>query len=144
VNIRKSKGSSIEREVVSKLRDKGFAVIRAPASGSKRKDPVPDIIALKSGVIILIEMKSRKEGDRIYVKREQAEGLLEFKEKSGGLLFLGVKKPKILKFIPFDRLRKTEAGNYVADPEVITEGIDIDGLVRIVESKLSRTLDNFF
>ncbi|TRM85943.1 endonuclease, partial [Sulfolobus sp. E3] len=54
------------------------------------------------------------------------------------------KKPKILKFIPFDKLRKTEAGNYVADPEVITEGIDIDGLVRIVESKLSKTLDNFF
>nr|4TKD_A Chain A, Holliday junction resolvase Hjc [Saccharolobus solfataricus P2]4TKD_B Chain B, Holliday junction resolvase Hjc [Saccharolobus solfataricus P2]4TKD_C Chain C, Holliday junction resolvase Hjc [Saccharolobus solfataricus P2]4TKD_D Chain D, Holliday junction resolvase Hjc [Saccharolobus solfataricus P2] len=140
MNAKKRKGSAVERNIVSRLRDKGFAVVRAPASGSKRKDPIPDIIALKNGVIILIEMKSRKDG-KIYVRREQAEGIIEFARKSGGSLFLGVKKPGVLKFIPFEKLRRTETGNYVADSEI--EGLDLEDLVRLVEAKISRTLDNF-
>ncbi|WP_338600604.1 Holliday junction resolvase Hjc [Sulfolobus tengchongensis] len=141
MNAKKRKGTSVEREVVSKLREKGFAVLRAPASGSKRKDSVPDIVALKNGVIILIEMKSRKDGNKIYVKREQAEGIIEFAKKSGGLLFLGIKKPGILKFVPFEKLRRTETGNYVADIDM--EGLDLEGLVRLAEAKVSKTLDNF-
>ncbi|WP_016730157.1 Holliday junction resolvase Hjc [Saccharolobus islandicus] len=142
MNAKKRKGSAVERNIVGKLRDKGFAVVRAPASGSKRKDPIPDIIALKSGVIILIEMKSRKDKEgKIYVRREQAEGIMEFARKSGGTLFLGVKKPGVLKFIPFDELRRTETGNYVADSEI--EGLDLEDLVRLVEAKVSKTLDNF-
>ncbi|MEM0200682.1 MAG: endonuclease, partial [Saccharolobus sp.] len=66
MNTRKRRGTAVEREIVNKLREKGFAVLRAPASGSKRKDSVPDIIALKNGIIILIEMKSRKDGERVY------------------------------------------------------------------------------
>ncbi|PVU78268.1 endonuclease [Sulfolobus islandicus] len=142
MNAKKRKGSAVERNIVGKLRDKGFAVVRAPASGSKRKDPIPDIIALKSGVIILIEMKSRKDKEgKIYVRRGQAEGIMEFARKSGGTLFLGVKKPGVLKFIPFDKLRRTETGNYVADSEI--EGLDLEDLVRLVEAKVSKTLDNF-
>ncbi|QGA54672.1 endonuclease [Sulfolobus sp. E5-1-F] len=142
MNTKKRKGSAIERNIVSKLRDKGFAVVRAPASGSKRKDSIPDIIALKNGVIILIEMKSSKDKEgKIYVRREQAEGIMDFARKSGGTLFLGVKKPGVLKFIPFNKLRRTETGNYVADSEV--EGLDLEDLVRLVEAKVSRTLDNF-
>lgn len=143
MNDKKRKGSSVEREVVSKLREKGFAVLRAPASGSKRKDPVPDIVALKNGVIILIEMKSIREGNKIYIRKEQAEGIMDFAKKSGGILFIGIKKPRVLKFIPFNKLRKTESGNYVVDLGSINEGLDIEGLVRIVESKISKTLDNF-
>ncbi|MEM0068014.1 MAG: Holliday junction resolvase Hjc [Saccharolobus sp.] len=143
MNTRKSRGTAVEREIVNKLREKGFAVLRAPASGSKRKDSVPDIIALKNGIIILIEMKSRKDGGRVYVRKDQAEGILDFARKSGGFLFLGVKKPGILKFVPFSKLRRTEAGNYVVDPEDIMDGLDVDGLVRIAEAKISKTLDNF-
>jgi hypothetical protein len=46
-----------------------------------------------------------------------------------------------LKFIPFDKLRRTETGNYVADSEI--EGLDLEDLVRLVEAKVSKTLDNF-
>lgn len=139
----KSRGTSLERYIVSKLRDRGFAVIRSPASGAKRKDHVPDIIAMKSGIIILIEMKSRKNGNRIYIEREQAEGIKEFARKSGGELFIGAKIDKELRFVKFDSLRKTEIGNYVVDIETLSIGLTFDDLVRYVDAKLSKTLDFF-
>lgn len=126
------------------LRDRGFAVIRAPASGSKRKDPIPDIIALKHGIILLIEVKSRKEPDKVYIEKWQAEGILDFARKSGGEVFLAIKFPRFLKFVKFENLRKTEAGNYVADEQIISDGLNLDDVVRYVESKLSKTLDSFF
>ncbi|MQL55158.1 Holliday junction resolvase Hjc [Acidianus ambivalens] len=143
MNERKRKGTSVEHYILSSLRDKGFAVVRAPASGSKRKDPIPDIIAMKNGVILLIEVKSRKEKNKVYVPRSQAEGIINFAKKSGGELFLAVKFPKFLKFIPFSKLRITESGNYVADEEVIEEGLSLEDLVRAVEAKFSKTLDFF-
>lgn len=139
----KVRGSALERYIVSKLRDKGFAVIRAPASGSKRKDHVPDIIALKAGVILLIEVKSRKSGNRIYIDKEQAEGIKEFARKSGGELFIAAKIDRTLRFVKFEELRKTEGGNYAVDFETIEKGMEIDDLVRYVEGKISKTLDSF-
>ncbi|BFH74469.1 Holliday junction resolvase Hjc [Sulfurisphaera javensis] len=143
MNSNKARGSSVERYIVSRLRDKGFAVIRAPASGSKRKDHVPDIVALKAGVIILIEVKSRKNGSKIYIEKEQAEGIKDFAKKSGGELFLGIKLSKMLRFVKFEMLRQTEGGNYAIDLEIAEKGMDLDDLVRYVESKISKTLDSF-
>ncbi|ABP96066.1 MULTISPECIES: Holliday junction resolvase Hjc [Metallosphaera] len=143
MNQRKARGSNVERYILSLLRDRGFAVIRSPASGSKRKDPAPDIVALKMGVILLIEVKSRKREGHVYITREQADGIMEFSRRSGGELFLAVKNPKMLKFIRFQDLKRTDGGNYVATQEVIEKGIDIDGLSRYVESKFSKTLDTF-
>ena len=143
MSTNKARGSALERYIVSKLRDKGFAVIRAPASGSKRKDHIPDIVALKSGVILLIEVKSRKSGNRIYIDKEQAEGIKEFARKSGGELFLAAKINRTLRFVKFEELRRTEGGNYAVDFETVEKGMDIDDLVRYVESKISKTLDTF-
>ncbi|AWR99785.1 Holliday junction resolvase Hjc [Metallosphaera hakonensis] len=143
MNQRKSRGSSVERYVLSLLRDRGFAVIRSPASGSKRKDPAPDLVALKNGVILLIEVKSRRKTGHIYITKEQVAGILEFSRKSGGELFLAVKHPKLLKFIRFQELKKTDGGNYVVTEDAIERGVDVDGLVRYVESKFSKTLDTF-
>ncbi|QKR00964.1 endonuclease [Metallosphaera tengchongensis] len=140
---RKSRGSDVERYVLSLLRNKGFAVIRSPASGSKRKDPAPDIVAMKEGVILLIEVKSRKSKGNVYLTREQAEGIMEFSRKSGGELFVAVKNPRSLKFVSFNELKKTEGGNYVISREAIENGKDLDALIRYVEAKFSKTLDSF-
>lgn len=139
----KAKASSLERYVLSRLRDKGFAVIRAPSSGSKRKDPIPDIVALKDGHIILIEVKSKEEEGTIYIRKEQAEGLMEFARKSGGELFLCVRFPHEIRFVRFERVRKTAGGNYALDLEEAKSGMTLDELVRYVESKSSKTLDKF-
>ncbi|AEB94466.1 Holliday junction resolvase Hjc [Metallosphaera cuprina] len=141
--MNKNKGSNVERYILSLLRENGFAVIRSPASGSKRKDPAPDLIALKGGVILLIEVKSRKDRKNVYVTKEQMEGILEFSRRSGGELFLAIKEPKILKFVPVKEIRRTEGGNYVVSEEVIERGLKLDELVRYVESKFSKTLDSF-
>jgi Holliday junction resolvase len=137
------RGYAAERFVVSKLREHGFAVIRAPASGSKRKDHVPDIVAMKRGVIILIEMKSRSGEGKVYLDKSQIEGIEEFAEKSGGEGFLGIKMPRLLKFIRIDKLKKTTGGNYVVDEQILEEGLSLEDLVRYVESKWSKRLDSF-
>ncbi|BBG23996.1 Holliday junction resolvase Hjc [Sulfuracidifex tepidarius] len=145
MNPRKRKGTSVELFLFKKLRDKGFAVTRAPASGSKRKDPIPDIIAMKKGIIVLIELKSRSKEGKIYVSKEQAEGAKEFADKSGGYLFLGIKTPSTFKFLDFSKLRSTKGGNYVADePTVDKEGLSFEDLLKFVDNKLGISLDTFF
>ncbi len=144
MNSHKRRGTSFELSVFKKLRDRGFAVTRAPASGSKRKDPIPDIIAMKKGIILLIELKSRSKDGKIYISKEQAEGAMVFAEKSGGYLFLGVKTPSSFKFLHFSRLRSTKGGNYVADELVVSkEGLSLEDLFRFVDSKLGVSLDGF-
>jgi len=91
----------------------------------------------------LIENKSRRNGKQVYVKRDQAEGILEFAHKSGGELFLAVKRPRELRFLKFSELRRTDGGNFVADDETIKKGLDLESLVRYVESKFSKPLDLF-
>jgi len=139
----KVRASALERYVVSRLREKGFAVVRAPASGSKRKDPIPDVIAMKDGVILLIEVKSKQTEGTIYVRKEQALGIMEFARKSGGELFLCVRFPNEIRFVEFSKLRKTEGGNYAIDVEVAKSGLTLNDLVRYVESKRSIGLDKF-
>ncbi len=139
----KARASSLERYILSRLREKGFAVIRAPASGSKRKDSIPDIVALKDGHILLIEVKSKDEEGTIYIRKEQAEGLMEFARKSGGDLFLCVRFPHEIRFVKFEKVRKTPGGNYALDLEEAKGGMTLDELVRYVESKNAKTLDQF-
>ncbi|MCY0849963.1 Holliday junction resolvase Hjc [Sulfuracidifex metallicus] len=144
MNSRKRKGTSAELFLFKKLRDKGFAVTRSPASGSKRKDPIPDIIALKKGIILLIELKSRSKDGKIYVSKEQAEGAMVFADKSGGFLFLGIKTPTTFRFLDFSKLRQTKGGNYVADEKTLeSEGLSFDDLIRFVDKKLGISLDDF-
>lgn len=141
--MNKAKGSSVERQIVSKFRERGFAVVRAPASGSRRRDPIPDIIAMKNGIIVLIEMKSRKSNNRVYIKKEQALGIYEFAKKAGGELFIGVKIPSGTFFIKFNDLKITPNGNYVIDEEALSKAMSFEELIRYVESKFVKTLDNF-
>ncbi|BBD74003.1 endonuclease [Sulfodiicoccus acidiphilus] len=140
---RKRRGSTVERYIVNRLTAKGFACLRAPASGSKRKQPVPDIVALKDGVIIIIEVKSRASEENIYVNRDQAEGITKFSERSGGELFLAIKSPSGIRFLDFSKLRQTRGGNFVADKNLISSGMSLEDLVRHVESKLVKKLDLF-
>jgi len=141
--VNKQKGSNVERQIVNKFRERGFAVIRAPASGSKRKDHVPDIIVMKSGIIVLIEMKSRKNNGRVYIKRDQGLGIAEFARKAGAELFIGVKYPKQIYFVKFENLKRTENGNFLIDDEVLKAALTFEELVRYIESKLVKPLNYF-
>jgi len=99
-----------------KLWDKDFAVMRAPASGSKAKRLLyPDVVAIKNGVIFAFEVKTTRSRKRdIYIPRHQVDKLVEFARRSGGTPFIAV---KIIGegewfFIPISDLEETRSGGY--------------------------------
>ncbi|MFQ5998414.1 MAG: Holliday junction resolvase Hjc [Candidatus Bathyarchaeia archaeon] len=85
-----ARGSDQERELVHRLDELGFAVLRAPASGAKTRLDRPDIVAGRKGFHISIEVKttSRK---TLYINRESIEQLLRFAERFDAKPLLAVK-----------------------------------------------------
>jgi holliday junction resolvase Hjr len=85
---RYKKGYSAERELLHKLYGMGYAVIRAPHSGSSSL-PSPDIIAAKNGKILVIECKSRKGAFTIH--NDQLNELKEWEMRGGAKAYIGWK-----------------------------------------------------
>jgi len=84
------RGISEERELVHKLEAKGFAVLRAPASGSRIKFDRPDIIAGRKGFIIALEVKSTSKRT-FYIKNESVNQLVRFSKRFGANPLMAVK-----------------------------------------------------
>ena len=83
-----AKGYRAEYELVHKLSKMGYMVVRTPRSG-RIGLASPDIIAIKNGKIIVIEVKSRKSA--FNVKEEQLKELDEWVDKGGAVAYLGCK-----------------------------------------------------
>lgn len=81
---RYQKGAHYERELLSILHDKGFAVIRTAGSGGGIC--VPDIIGIKKGQVLAFECKAWAEEPRL--KPEKLKDLIEWSAKAGGLGFV--------------------------------------------------------
>ncbi|MCY0868294.1 MAG: Holliday junction resolvase Hjc [Desulfurococcus sp.] len=131
----RSRGFSHERDLARRLWNEGFAVIRAPASGSRARIlKYPDIVALYKGRIIALEAKTAGEEKAIYVRREQVEKLLEFSKRAGASPFIAVKFVGEGEwfFVPLDRL--VEAGDSFKIPvEAVRKGFRLKGLVSLVK-----------
>jgi Holliday junction resolvase len=80
---------SDRRELVNSLNDPGFAVIRAPASGSATERELPDILAGDDGDFCAIEAKSSV-GDSIYISGTEIDHLVYFAENFGASPQVGV------------------------------------------------------
>ena len=136
-----SKGSRTERELVARLDEAGFAVMRAPASGSATDRDLPDVLAGNGEVLYAIEAKSSA-GDPIYLTGEEVESLVYFSRNFGAKARIGVRfdHEDWYFFHPGD-LHVTEGGNYRVKKETaIEDGIDLDELV----GRSSRTkLDDY-
>ncbi|ASJ03164.1 Holliday junction resolvase [Thermococcus profundus] len=78
------RGASAERELIHRLEERGFAVIRS--AGSKKVD----IVAGNGKLYLCIEVKSTH-SDRLYLSEEDIEKLSAFSKKFGGRAFLAVK-----------------------------------------------------
>ncbi len=124
-----AKGDRRERELVNKLDEAGFAVMRAPASGSATERELPDVLAGNSEVFYSIEAKSSA-GDPIYLTGEEVYALVYFSRNFGA-------KPRIA--VRFDRedwyffhpddLYQTDGGNYRVKKETaLADGVDFDEL----------------
>jgi len=86
------RGFQAERELVKKLWDRGFAVIRAPASGSgARRIFYPDIVAIYHGKVFIIEVKYRSSGNPIYISRDKINKLLNFAKRANAQILIAIK-----------------------------------------------------
>ncbi len=128
-----------------KLWEKGFAVLRAPASGAKaRRLKYPDMVAMRNGVIIVLEIKTSERKGPIYVPREQVEKLLEFTRRAGGIAFIAVDYVGSglgWRFVPVEMLEETRGGNYRVSPELVEKALRLGDLVRLTDKTVG--LDAF-
>jgi Holliday junction resolvase len=109
------RGFHYERELAKLLYREGFAVVRAPASGSRaRRVFYPDIVALYKKNILVFEVKARGELSDIYIEREKVERLRDFANRSGGEAYIAVKITSMGEWraVPLKDLWTTKEGNY--------------------------------
>jgi Holliday junction resolvase len=120
-----AKGDRRERELVNKLDAAGFAVMRAPASGSATDRDLPDVLAGDGSKFYAIEAKSSA-GDPIYLDGEEIESLLYFSRSFGARARVGVRFDREdWYFFHPDDLYTTDGGNYRVKRETaLAEGVD--------------------
>ena len=124
------KGDRRERELVNRLDEAGFAVMRAPASGSATDRELPDVLAGDGEAFYAIEAKSSA-GNPIYLSGEEVEALIYFAQNFGAKARIGVRfdREDWYFFHPGD-LHVTDGGNYRVKKETaLADGIDFDEFV---------------
>ena len=124
-----TKGDRRERELVNRLDEAGFAVMRAPASGSATGRELPDVLAGNGSAFYAIEAKSSS-GDPIYLDNEEVAALTYFAQNFGARPKVGVRfdREDWYFFHPAD-LHTTDAGNYRVKKERALEGETIEDLM---------------
>ncbi|KAB1192730.1 nucleoid-structuring protein H-NS [Haloferax sp. MBLA0076] len=124
------KGDRRERELVNKLDEAGFAVMRAPASGSATTRELPDVLAGNGDVFYAIEAKASS-GRPIYLSGEEVEALVYFSRNFGAKARIAVRfdREDWYFFHPGD-LYVTDGGNYRVKKETaLADGEDFDSFV---------------
>jgi Holliday junction resolvase len=124
------KGDRRERELVNELDAAGFAVMRAPASGSATERDLPDVLAGDGEQFYAIEAKSSA-GDPIYLSGEEVESLIYFARNFGAKARVAVRfdREDWYFFHPGD-LHVTDGGNYRVKKETaLADGEDMAELV---------------
>jgi len=133
--VRNRKGDRRERELVNRLDEAGFAVMRAPASGSATQRELPDVLAGDGTAFYAVEAKSSS-GDPIYLDGEEVEALVYFSRNFGARPKVGARfdREDWYFFHPHD-LHRTDGGNYRVKKETaLDEGETIADLKAAGES----------
>jgi Holliday junction resolvase len=84
------KGERRERELANRLDEAGFAVMRAPASGSATDRDLPDILVGNGADFYAIEAKSSSE-DPIYLDATEVDALGYFADNYGADPRIGIR-----------------------------------------------------
>ncbi len=124
-----AKGNRRERELVNAFDERGFAVMRAPASGAATERELPDVLAGDGNVFYAVEAKSSA-GDPIYLTGEEVEALVYFSQNFGAKPKIGVRfdREDWYFFHPAD-VYQTDGGNYRVKKETaIEDGETFDDL----------------
>ncbi|RLG74476.1 MAG: Holliday junction resolvase [Thermoprotei archaeon] len=120
----------------------GFAAIRGPASGAKVKRGVyPDVVAIRSGLVLVFEVKYRKKIETIYLPRNQVEKMLEFARRAGGIALIAIKISELhdWRIVPVEKLELV-GDKFRISRRVIEESPRLD---EYISSMIMRTLDEY-
>lgn len=125
------RGFQKERDLVRKLWEMGFATIRAPASGAKaRKTYQPDIIAAKDNKIFVIEVKTRRSSDTVYIDQYQVQKVEEWVKRAGtnarGFIAVYFDRKQGWRFVPITSAARTESGGVKITKEDAEKSPTID------------------
>jgi Holliday junction resolvase len=85
---RYSRGADFERKLVTEFWGRGWAAVRAAGSGTRR-EPVPDVVAVKDGRVIVVECKTTHK-DRLSLK-PAILSLAEFTSVAGGDAYIAIR-----------------------------------------------------
>lgn len=135
--VYRRRGFHYERELAKMLYRLGFAVIRAPASGSRAKRVFyPDIVALYKKNILVFEVKARSELCDIYIDKYKVERLRDFAERSGGEAYIAVKITSTgeWRVVPLNQLWTTKEGNYRVSKFILEKSARLEDVVERVKS----------
>lgn len=137
-----AKGDRTERELVRLLDENGFAVMRAPASGSSTSRELPDVLAGNGVVFYAIEAKSSG-GDPIYLTGEEIESLTYFAQNFGAKPRVGVRFDREdWAFFHPDELHWTDGGNLrVKKEKAVIEGESLADLTAVTDEPDGGTHD---
>jgi len=124
-----AKGDRRERELVNALDERGFAVMRAPASGSATDRDLPDVLAGDGETFYAIEAKSSA-GAPIYLDGAEVESLVYFAQNFGANPRVGVRfDQEDWYFFHPSELYVTDGGNYRVKKETaLASGEDLPSL----------------
>jgi Holliday junction resolvase len=114
----KAKGTRAENELANILWEEGFAVVRGPSSGGgSKKRFQPDLVAIRDGAVVAIEVKARSDEGPVYIEAEQVLGLAEFARRAGGKAFIAYRaKGGEWRFHPVEGLQPTGSSFKIEDP----------------------------
>ena len=120
------KGERRERELVNRLDAAGFAVMRAPASGSATDRDLPDVLAGNGERFYAIEAKSSS-GDPIYLDADEVDALVYFADNFGATPRIAIRfDEEAWAFFAPDELYETPGGNFRVKRETaLSRGEDI-------------------
>ncbi|MEM4474859.1 MAG: Holliday junction resolvase Hjc, partial [Fervidicoccaceae archaeon] len=126
-----------------KLWSMGFACVRGPASGAKAKHVLqPDIVAIRNGRVLVIEVKTRRKSSTIYVEKEQIEKLEEWRRRIGEscvpLVAVYVGREMGWRFVTIDGLERTRSGNAKVTREALSRAHDLLSLKNLTDPHVSR------
>lgn len=135
----KAKGSFAERELIHKLHEANWGIIRSAGSGST---PLPstDILAGNGKRYLAIECKSLKHTTK-YFYPEEINQLLDFSQRFGAEPWLGIRFDRIgWFFVKPEQLERSKNGNLNMSLKLAKErGLSFD---RLIEKEVQYGLEH--
>lgn len=136
----KARATRLENELANFLWENGFAVVRGPSSGagvSKRYQP--DLVAIKQGKILVIEVKSKSKKGPLYIDSSQILNLFEFAKRANGVPIIAFKlSRKEWRFHLLDKLESTGVSFKLENP---SEGLKYRDLEELIDKKHREILE---